>query len=115
MPQSEMPIFVRSFDFLSWLMPMTNHFPKAQRFTVTKRLLDASFEMREQLEAAQHRRGIERIKSLQSADEALSKVRMYLRLCHHWSWMSMGQYEHASRALNEIGRLLGGWQKKTTN
>jgi len=115
MTQSEMPIFVRSFDFLSWLMPMTNHFPKAQRFTVTKRLLDAAFEMREKLEEAQHRRGKERLQSLHLADEALSKVRMYLRLSHHWSWVSMGQYEHASKMLNEIGRLLGGWQKKTIN
>jgi hypothetical protein len=26
-----MPIFVHTFDFLSWLLPATNRFPRAQR------------------------------------------------------------------------------------
>jgi hypothetical protein len=54
---SEMPIFTRTFDFLTWLLPVTNRFPRAQRFTVTKRLLDAAFDLREHLETAQHRQG----------------------------------------------------------
>jgi hypothetical protein len=50
--QNEMPIFVRTFDFLTWLLPLTNHFPRAQRFTLTQRLLDAAFDLRERLEEA---------------------------------------------------------------
>lgn len=35
MPELDMPIFTRSFDLLSWLLPATNHFPKAHRHTLT--------------------------------------------------------------------------------
>lgn len=42
----EMPIFTRTFDFLSWLLPMTNHFPRSHRHTFTRRLLDAAFDLR---------------------------------------------------------------------
>ncbi|QLQ07457.1 MAG: four helix bundle protein [Anaerolineae bacterium] len=45
------------------------------------------------------------------ADGHLSKVRLYLRLAHRWQWLNDGQYEHASRMIAELGRLLGGWQK----
>lgn len=31
MTQKEMPIFTRTFDFLTWILPATNHFPKAHR------------------------------------------------------------------------------------
>jgi hypothetical protein len=31
MAQSEMPIFTRTFDFLTWLLPVSNHFPRAHR------------------------------------------------------------------------------------
>ncbi len=48
MPQ-ETPIFTRTFDFLTWLLPMTNHFPRAHRHTFTQRLLDAAFDLRERL------------------------------------------------------------------
>ena len=37
----------------------------------------------------------------------------YLRMAMTWHWISIGQYEHASRMVLEIGRLLGGWRKVT--
>jgi len=52
-----MPIFVRTFDFMQWILPVTNHFPKTQRHIFTKRLLDAVFDLRERLEEANHRKG----------------------------------------------------------
>ena len=38
MPSNEMPIFTRTFDLLAWLLPATNHFPRAHRHTVTRQL-----------------------------------------------------------------------------
>ncbi|MCP4427912.1 MAG: diversity-generating retroelement protein Avd [Chloroflexi bacterium] len=111
MARQEMPIFTRTFDFLTWLLPMTNHFPKAHRHTYSQRLLDAAFDLRERLEEANLRRGAARREQLNLADEALAKIRMYLRLAAKWGWMSGGQYRHVSAMTAEIGRLLGGWKK----
>jgi hypothetical protein len=109
-----MPIFVRTFDFLTWLLPMTNHFPRVHRHSVTKRLLDAAFDLRERLEEANARSQSARLDCLREADEALAHVRLYLRLSARWGWMSTGQYEHAAGLVAEIGRLLGGWRRVTT-
>jgi len=57
-----MVIFTRTFDFLAWLVPMTNHFPRAQRFTVTQRLLDAALDLREHTEVANLRKGQARLR-----------------------------------------------------
>lgn len=113
MAAPEMPIFTRTFDFLTWLLPATNNFPRAHRFTVTQRLLDAAFDLRERLEEANVRRGQERLERLARADEALSRVRLYLRLAADWNWLNPGQHRHAAAMLVEIGRLLGSWQKIT--
>ena len=101
MADAEMPIFTRTFDFLTWLLPATNHFPRAHRHTFTQRLLAAAFDLR---------KGPARIERLQLADEALSRVRVYLRLAWRWQWLSSGQYEHVAAMVAEIGRLLGGWR-----
>jgi hypothetical protein len=106
-----MPIFTRTFDFLTWLLPVTNHFPRAHRHTFTQRLLDAAFDLREYLESANLQRGNARKQQLALADEALARVRVYLRLASRWDWLSAGQYKHVSAMVAEIGRLLGGWQK----
>ena len=109
-----MPIFTRTFDFLSWLLPVSNNFPRAHRFSFTRRLLDTAFDLRERLEEANHRQGEARLALLNEADVALDKVRLYLRLSARWEWLTGGQYQHAARMVAEIGRLLGGWHKVTT-
>ena len=109
----EMPIFTRTFDFLTWLLPLTNKFPTAHRHTFTKRLLDAAFDLREKLETANRRAGAQRLENLRAADESLDKVRTYLRLAAQWKWLTPGQYQHAAGMVTEIGKLLGGWTKIT--
>jgi hypothetical protein len=51
MAHQEMPIFTRTFDFLNWLLPATNNFPRTQRHNFTQRLLDVAFDLREREEA----------------------------------------------------------------
>ena len=112
-PREEMPIFSRMHDLLTWLLPMTNHFPRAHRHTFTQRLLGAAFDLREQLERANVRRGEARLEQLAQADESLASLRAYIKLAVSWHWLSLSQHQHVSRMLFEIGRLLGGWRKVT--
>jgi|GEM_PF-3250877 len=38
-----MVIFTRTFDFLTWLLPVSNRFPTAHRHTFTRRLLKVGY------------------------------------------------------------------------
>jgi len=109
----DMVIFSRSFDLLTWLLPAADKFPKAQRFVVTGRLTGAALDMQEALFHANARRRGDRLACLRDADAHLDVLRLYLRLAYHWRWLSSGQYEHVSRMVEEIGRLLGGWLRQT--
>ena len=108
-----MVALARTFDFLKWLLPATNHFPRAHRFTLTKRLLDATLDLSELLQEANYKHGQARMRKLRQVDEALDKVRFYLRLTAQLDWLSAGQYKHAAEMVAEIGRLVGGWTKDT--
>jgi hypothetical protein len=105
------PLFARTFDFLSWLLPRTQNFPRAQRFAVTQRLQNAALDFQELIVDAETSRGANRLERLRQADAALGKVRLYLRLCREWDWLTPGQYQHAAQMVTEMGRLLGGWIK----
>ena len=76
-------------------------------------LLDAALDFQEALFDAQSQGGTTRQKHLREADAALNKLRLYLRLAHHWRWLTDGQYQHVSVMVAELGRLLGGWMKKS--
>lgn len=107
----EMVIFTRTYDFVSWLLPLTEHFPRSQRFVVTQRLQNAALNFQELIIEANAERGAPRVEKLKSADAELRKVRLYLRLTQKWDWIKEGQYRHASVLVAEIGKLLGGWKK----
>lgn len=109
----EKPLFTRTYDFLTWLIPLTANFPRSQRFVVTQRLQNAALDFQETIILANALRGKERLDKLRIADAALVKVRLYLRLCARWQWINAGQYCHASTLVAEIGRLLGGWLQIT--
>ncbi|MBL8485308.1 MAG: diversity-generating retroelement protein Avd [Rhodocyclaceae bacterium] len=109
----DMIIFTRCYDLLAWLMPKAESFPRAFRHTVTRRLMDAALDAQEALLEAQSQRGATRLAALRQADAALGRLKLYLRLAHHWRWLNAGQYEHVSALVAEIGRLLGGWLKQS--
>ena len=109
----DLVILTRVFDLLEWLIPKGESFPRTFRATVTARLLGAALNLSEQLADAQSRRGGGRRDRLSQADATLNQLRLYLRLAHRWRWLSDGQYEHVSRMVAEIGKLLGGWIRQS--
>ncbi len=111
----EMILFTRTFDLLDWLLPKTGQFPRLYRHTVSRRLCDAALDFQEHLFDARAKRGRLRLTALRDADTALNRIRLYLRLAHHWHWLNDGQYHHVSCMVKELGRLLGGWLQQAGN
>lgn len=109
-----MVIFTRTFDLLTWLLPHCEKFPKAQRYLVVQRLGDAALDFQEALFHANSQRGEARLAHLREADAHLTTLRLYLRLAYQWQWLNSGQYEHVSKMIEEIGRLLGGWMRASS-
>lgn len=107
----KMIIFTRTYDFISWLIPLAENFPRGQRFVITQRLQNAALNFQESIIEANSSRGALRVEKLHVADAELRKVRLYLRLCEKWQWISLGQYRHVAAMVSEIGKLLGGWLK----
>ena len=106
----ELPIFSRWMQFLEWLLPATEKFPKRVRFTFADRINNLALDIVEDLVEARYSR--DKQHHLQRINLRLEKLRMLLRLCHRLKYLPHQGYEHAMRALNEIGRMLGGWIKQ---
>ena len=46
------------------------------------------------------------------ANLRLEKLRVLLRFCHELGHLSHTRYEYAVCALNEVGKMLGGWRRQ---
>jgi len=103
----ESPLFSKSYDFIQWLIPQTVKFPREQRFVVAQRLQNTAMDFMECLYFATDKQN--QTKALQRADIKLKQLRFYLRLSHDLKLMNTRRFEHASRLVEELGRLLGAW------
>lgn len=99
----------RGYDFSKWLLQHTGKFPKSYRFSVAAKLENASLDFIELTSVANMRR--DKLPLLKQADEALAKLRLLFRLSYEMRFINLQSYEHGSKLMNEMGRLLGGWIK----
>jgi hypothetical protein len=109
---AQSPIFARTEVFMIWLFQHTAKFPKYERFRLAKKIDDALFEFHENLLCAVKLPDTKL--SLEKADFALDRLRVYLRLSLEMKYTGDSQYRHAAEQLTEIGKLLGGWIKKAS-
>ncbi len=110
---SELAIYGKVHDLLLWLIPRLVDFPRNQRFVLAKALQDTALTLYDELIAARKSPAMRRGEVLLRADIELDKLRLLLRLSFELRLLNVGQYEHASRLVTEIGNLLGGWRKST--
>jgi hypothetical protein len=108
---TQSPIFSRSYDFLLWLIPQANKFPRYYRFTLAHRVQTQALGLHETLIEAGLGKGHQRSTCLQTADRQLALLRHTVRLCSDLGLLTLEQYQCAAEHLSEIGRLLGGWMK----
>lgn len=57
----DLVIFTQTHDLLSWLLPLSERFPKTQRFVVTQRLQGAVLDFQEAIFDANVRAGADRL------------------------------------------------------
>ncbi len=106
----ESPIFVKSFETMVWILEHTRKFPKHQRFVMAKRIEEAALGFHDKIVWAT--KAGDAASALRSADYELERLRVYNRLAMKLRLTSFGQYEYLGRELDEMGRLLGGWQRR---
>ncbi len=103
------PAIEAHFQFLQWLVATVEKFPRDQKFLLGDRMQKTGFDVLESLIEATYTR--ERRSHLARANLGLEKLRFFFRHAVEMRYTDKRRYEHAARALDEIGRLVGGWAK----
>jgi hypothetical protein len=103
------PALEAHYQLLIWLMPAIARFPREQRFLLGDRIQGTALDVLEALIEATYTR--DRRAHLARANLGLEKLRFFFRLAQEQRHLDARRYEHAARAIDEVGRLVGGWAK----
>jgi len=108
--KQKLEIFTKTYDFILWMLNHTNKFPKSSRFSIAVRIENRLLDFLEIIIEANQLSN--KVDKLTQADRILEFVRIFVRISKDMNFMNLSSYEFASRKLNELGRLLGGWLKQ---
>ena len=103
------PALEKWYQFLCWLVPTVEKFPKAQKFTLGDRIQGGALDVLERLIEATYSRAA--LPLLAAANLGLEKLRFLFRLAADLKLLDLRRYEFAVRAIDEVGRQVGGWIK----
>lgn len=99
----------KCYQFLLWLIPTVEKFPKSQKYLLGERIQNLALDVQECLIEATYSK--KPAPHLAQANLHLEKLRYLFRLANDLRHFDLRRYEFASRAVDEIGRLAGGWLK----
>jgi hypothetical protein len=103
------PAVEAHYQLLGWLMQTVERFPRSQKFLLGDRIQTVALDVLEALIEATYTR--DRRAHLARANLGLEKLRFLMRLAFDQRHLDVRRYEHAARAIDEVGRLIGGWAK----
>jgi len=106
----DLPVFVKWIDFLEWLLPVTERFPKRVRFSFSERINQLALDIVEDLVEARYSNNKREI--LRRANLRLEKLRVLLRISNKQKFLDYKLYEYAMQEINQVGKMLGGWLKQ---
>lgn len=108
-PRRGGPALEKCYQFILWLIPTVEKFPRGQRFLLGDRIQRTALEVMEGLVEATYTSQCGPI--LRRVNLALEKLRFLFRLAKDLRYLDLRRYEHVARSVDEIGRLVGGWIK----
>ncbi|MDD2882851.1 MAG: diversity-generating retroelement protein Avd [Rhodoferax sp.] len=103
------PALEKWYQFLRWLTPVLEKFPRSHKFTLGERIYTGTLDVLDRLIEATYSRHATPM--LLQANMGLEKLRFMFRLAVDLQLLDLHRYEFAARAVDEVGRLVGGWIK----
>jgi hypothetical protein len=108
--QSEVTAFTKAYDLTLWMAERMARFPAPHRHTVGTRMVTTLLDAQELLVEAHYSR--EKRNLLRRVNLLLERLRVLIRLAKDLRCLAPAQYEFAARAIDETGRMVGGWLRQ---
>lgn len=107
--QKDLPVILKLYELIVWTTNHTCCFPRHHRYSLGLRIEATLFDMLDTLIEARYTQ--DKIKLLDKANILLERYRFQMRLAKDLKALALNSFEFQAKAVEEIGRMIGGWRK----
>lgn len=115
MNDTDIPILKKSFELYKTFHEYRRIIPKADRFTIYERSEHLIIDVIEGFLEAGYISRINKLTVLERASVKLNTLRFLIRLMRETKALDLKKYTKLQELIDEIGRMLGGWIRSTSN
>ena len=108
-PPEELTVITKTYDFIVWMVNHTSRFPRHHRHVLGSRIEQLLYDILDLLITAKFTK--QRRPPLEATNRKLETLRFLLRLAKDMQCLQLQSYGFGTKAVDEIGRLVGGWLK----
>jgi hypothetical protein len=109
------PIFKKTYDLYKLFYGFRTIVPKQDKYTIWQKSEALILEIIEGIMSATYKQKLEKVSVLEKVSLKLNILRVLVRLMKDTNAIDMKKYTHMEEAIDEIGRMLGGWLRSLTN
>ena len=95
-------IIAKTYDFLLYLLPQLDKFPRKQKFIIADRIENLLLEILEKFISAYYLPADKKTELLGNSNTKLEILRHYIRLSYDMKFIDIHRYEVISEKINEI-------------
>ena len=108
---NKLSIITKTNDLLDELYDAIAQYPKSEKFALGADTKQAGLNFYRLIITAAKK--YYKKTTLKDADVELFVLKNFIRMAHSRKYMNTKRYERLSRAVEEVGRMLGGWIQST--
>lgn len=109
---NDLVIFQKTYDLILWSYPIINQFPKTQRFVLGQQIENTLVGILKKMVWANKERGEKRMEIIKEISVNIDELFILFRLAKDLKMLSIKKYGVSAERVNEVAKLLGGWQKQ---
>lgn len=110
MSREDYPLYMKWRRTICYLLDLCSKFPKTFRFNLSDRITNTSLDVMEDIVHAIYAK--EKITNLDQANLSIEKLRVLIHISLDLKIISLSQYAHIAKEMQEVGRMIGGWRKQ---
>lgn len=110
----DLVLFQKTYDYLLWVFPLINKFPKQQRFILGQEIEKELITLLKYIHYFQRASTEKRSAWIERISISIDLLGIHIRLAKDLHFVSVRHYGLGCDKLNELGRILTGLKKSTS-
>jgi hypothetical protein len=106
-----LPIYIKTYKFIKYVDLVVRQFRKEYKYTLGAELRQIMWQILDEIVIANSLPDCEKKGGIDKISQLFDKFKIRFRFAYETGLMTGARFGSAQREMEEIGKMIGGWQK----